>query len=394
MSKNILSDLDLLIKKAKDSKLASAKKAEDVSAALNQVDDGTKPATTGEQASANKSDAAGSTAAMVDGGAKPNETNASVENNTAGAEAMAADGSAGAAAGEMAVTQTQTAGEGAEDIVKMAKDLSAELEKTASGLLTKLDHFLVKSARASSDEALRKVAMEASEDDLADQASDVLMEQLNSGEISDEEAEQILSDALAEGAITEEDLAAAQELASQAGGSADGAAPAPEAAAPEAAAPEAAAAPAEEGVEDPALEEKLAAAEVGPEHKDYIKKLAHFYPSDIENGYKHAMKLAEELLAEENAEPAGDPAVPAEEGVGADETVEHEASEGEIPAPATEEEAQALAAVQKELGLSDEQLAELMAAEVPKAETKLAAAKAAYSSKILAKVAALKVLKK
>jgi len=59
-------------------------------------------------------------------------------------------------------------------------------------------------------------------------------------------------------------------------------------------------------------------------------------------------------------------------------------------APPSPEEQQALAAVKAELGLTDEQLAELQAQPMPQHQDKVAAATAAYRVAIMAKVAALK----
>lgn len=417
--RNVLSDLDSLIKKASEKKqevLAKAaaakpaKQAQDISSALDTIDDGTKPATTGEQAAVNKDNAGNIGAAAVDSGAKDNTPNASVETSTDGAKAVSTDGQSGATGGEIGpVSDTTTQGD-VKSAAEQARKVAAELRKQAAALLSPLDHYLVKSARAVENKDMRKVAQEMSEDDLAGQASDALMQGLESGEISDEEAAQILQDAMAEGAITEDDLAQAQQMIQ--GG--EGAPAGDPAAAPAA---EAGAAPAgEEMVSDPAMEAKLASADIGPSHPKYAEKLLSLYPEDVRAAYEFGIKLAEEIAeAGEEKEDKAEAEAAAATGEGAETPAEEKkedeagdaaeeaagaapagempammpgADAGVIPGPQSADEAQALAAVQQELGLNDQQLQELMAAPMPAPETKLAAAKAAYRAALLAKVAA------
>lgn len=396
MAKKITADLDRLIKRAAEIKTAG------VSEKLDAADGGTSPATTGEQAAKNKADAGEITAAAVDGGAKTNPVGASVENSTAGATASSADGNAGAKGAEMAIKKDADNGEEKEQNKIAAIRAEAEkLHKAAAALLTPLDHFLVKAARASEDKQVKTAADAMSEDDLADVASDQIMEQLAAGQIDDAAAAQILEEALAAGALTEDEVAEAAALAQQAGGApAEGAPAEAAAAAPAEAAP---AAP----VEDPmmkAAQAKLAAAEIGPEHPQYLQKLDAQYDAEQKAGREFfrkvaaaIMKNAEEAPKEEEKEnPAEEAAEKHEEA----ETPAQEAKEeagaqvidsmaGANLAPSDADEKAALEAVKAELGLDDAQLAQLAAAPVP-AMDKVASAKAKYRAAIMAKVAALK----
>lgn len=118
---------------------------------------------------------------------------------------------------------------------------------------------------------------------------------------------------------------------------------------------------------------KLAAAHIGPEHPDYMNKLASLYQPDILSGYTFAMKLAEELSAEEEEEP-GEGAevekkvtteIEPENSGGAEIEIEQPMEDATTPNGPDEEAA--LQAVAQELGLDPAMIAELMAAPVPEA---------------------------
>ncbi len=63
-------------------------------------------------------------------------------------------------------------------------------------------------------------------------------------------------------------------------------------------------APADAGMEDPALEQKMASAEITPEHPDYIKKLEKVAADRIKAGADYAAWLHNELVKEATAEEA------------------------------------------------------------------------------------------
>lgn len=295
MTENILNQLDGLIKRASENKArALAKEAQDgnISAKLDNAEDGTSDATTGEHA-ADQAQAQRETypenAADVD--ANDNPAGESVDMSSDEATAAAPSGQEGAQGAELEPQKEADNGPTLGDTPKpdgwdsgafkqAAADLrktAQALEKAAEELLSPLDRFLVKSARASQDEQLKKQAMAMPDDELANAAADTLMGQIEAGEIGDEEAGQILQEALASGAISEEDLAAAaQEM--EAGGMQE-AGPEPMA-------------------DEQMLEAKLAAADIGPEDPRYMEKLAAFYAPEINSGYAFGIKLAEELAKE------------------------------------------------------------------------------------------------
>lgn len=296
MTDNILNQLDGLIKRASENKSrALAKEAQDgnISSKLDNAEDGTSEATTGEHA-ADQMQAQRETypenAADVD--ANDNPAGESVDMSSDEATAAAPSGQEGAQGAELEPEKQADNGPTLGDTPKpngwdsgafkqAAADLrktAQELEKAAEELLSPLDRFLVKSARASQDEQLQKQAMAMPDDELANAAADTLMSQIEAGEIGDEEAGQILQEALASGAISEEDLAAAaQEM--EAGGDLQQAGPEPMA-------------------DEQMLEAKLAAADIGPDDPRYMEKLAAFYGPEINSGYLFGLKLAEELAKE------------------------------------------------------------------------------------------------
>jgi hypothetical protein len=407
----LTADLDRLIKRAAEVKTAALKGAEDVSSKIDKKEDGTSAATTGSHAADNKASAGEITAAAVDGGAKDNKANGSVTNNTDGSAAAATDGQKGPAAGEFPVKSEAdngpTKGEGKfAEVRKLASDLRA----AADAMLTNLDKFLVKSARASDDKQVKTAADGMGDDDLAGQASDALMEQIAAGKVSDEDATQILQEAVASGALTPEELQQAAQMADQAqqqGGDA-GAAPADAGAPPvDAGAPPAdagappVAAPDDEAAAQlpPEAQAKMAAAAITPEHPKYLEKLAAINDEDMKAGYTFFNKLAEVIVKEAKEVPAKAVDEKKEKAHEAKETPKEEKKEeaakvvdamsGVNLAPADEAEKQALAAVKQELGIDDKQLAEIASTPVPANQDKVAAAKSMYRSAIMAKVASL-----
>lgn len=397
MSKiKLTADLDRLIKRAAEVKASGLKQASDVSAKLDKAEDGTVPATTGAHAAQNIAAAGEVGPPSVDGGAKDNKANGSVEKNTDGSAAASTTGDAGPKGGDFPIKSEAdngpTKGEGKfAGVRKLANDLRA----AADAMLTNLDKFLVKSARASEDKQVKTAAEGMADDELSGQASDALMEQIAAGQVSDEDAAQILQEALQAGAVTPEELQEAAAIADEAG-AAEGGAP-PEAAAAEAGVP--AGDPAAEAAPEMGMEDqmKVAAAQITPEHPKYLEKLASVYDEDMNAGYTFFNKLAEVIIEEaEDKEPSQD-----EAGEGAahesGETPAEEKKEDLVDAmsgvdlkPADAAEQQALEAVKQELGLNDAQLQELAAAQVPAGQDKVASAKAKYRAAIMAKVAALK----
>lgn len=371
MKNNILADLDTLVKRASAQKTQAIKEAS-TSAKLDSAEDGTSPATTGEMAAdqvrAQKEQYAEPSA---DVGGEDNSAGESVEQSTDEATAVSTDGQEGTKGGDLAAPGISDADNGPEDTdspdnngfnsgafksaAAEARKHAKELRKAASALLSPLDHFLIKSARATNNEKLKKQAMEMDDAELADAASDTLAAQLETGEIGDEEAVAILEEALASGAITEEDIAMATEAM---------------------------------GVpaEDEMMEAKIAAADIDPDHPEYLRKLASLYPAEIQAGYAFAVKLAEELrdqYEEEEEAPeeaaiegavAPEAALPPEEAAPVvDDAVGGEISdeadvmgslEEELATTNPDEEA-AMGAVGDELGLDEAALAELMAAPLP-----------------------------
>jgi hypothetical protein len=411
MSKiKLTADLDRLIKRAAEVKASGLKQASDVSTKLDNAEDGTTPATTGAHAAQNISAAGEVGPPSVDGGAKDNKANASVEKNTDGSAAASTTGDAGPKGGDFAIKSEAdngpTKGEGKfAGVRKLANDLRA----AADAMLTNLDKFLVKSARASEDKQVKTAAEGMADDELSGQASDALMEQIASGQVSDEDATQILQEAVQAGAITPEELQEAAALTEQQGGdpaAAGGAGPTEggpvdaAAPAPEVPAGDPAVDPAALGVApSPEDQMKVAAAQITPEHPKYLEKLASVYDEDMNAGYHFFNKLAEVIIKNAEETPAEEKQEEKEEGEAHEgkETPAEEKKEELVDAmsgvdlkPADAAEQQALEAVKQELGLNDAQLQELASAQVPVGQDKVAAAKAKYRSAIMAKVASLK----
>ncbi len=398
--RNIAADLDQMLKRGSAKQAEVVKKAEEVDAGLAAAEVGkTTPATTGAQAAGIKSEQSQTYAApAVDAGAQANQPNASVTNSPQGAAASATNGDAGAKApGEMGSSVTKTTvnadvmgGVEGNDtsgsfksaravaLAKMADELDALAEKS----LPPMTRFLAKSARASTNAEVKKVAEGMDDQDLGQAAGDNLSGQIESQEMSDEEAAQILQEAVQSGAITEEELAAAvAELQGGAGAGADAGAAAAPAGDPAAVMPPAdpaaagdvPPAPAAPGAMDmaaPAADPaKLASADVGPEHPGYLAKVAAAHPTEVAAGHALAAQIWDSI----NAKP-----VVAETKVAAAPLIEAKSDDEKL----------ALAAVQKELGIDDSQLKALN--EAPsKPMDKHASAALAYRTAILTKLAAL-----
>lgn len=269
------------------------------------------------------------------------------------------------------------------------------------------------------------------------------MQAIQSGQMTEEDAEKILMEAAQTGAISEEELMQAmQEL--QAAGGGEGGAPAGDPAAGPAGMPADAGAPPADMMSDPSLEAKVAAAAIGPDHPMYLQKLASLYADDVKAGYEFAVKLAEEIGAsvEDGTKPApepkdakptlkpapevkgeavgteaqqpnnGDAKLPAaktaeEKEPKAEENAEapaHEKAEGEAQAapvaemagvmPGSPEEKQALLEVLSQMGLTEADLHKLMAAQAPAAPMDPMAAKVAsfknrVRSTLISKIASL-----
>jgi hypothetical protein len=396
-NKNILADLNALVKRASASKaedLAKAEKstktAESVSQKLDSMSGGTSPATTGAQAASNMSIQKETyTAPAVDNAAKDSVPGASLTENTEGATAASVNGQEGDQGGMMEPKKEADNGtEKPENKIAAVKEMADGLRKAAEALLSPLDRFLVKAAKAS--EAAKKnpsikTAMDMADDGaMADAAGDVLLQQLESGEISEEEAAQILQEAVQSGAITEEDLqeASASEgapaEAPAAGGDGNGDEGVLAAGAP--VAPEG-----EEVVEDAELEEKLAAAEIGPDHEKYLEKLATLYPDVVHAGYAFGLKLAEDLAAEAEAIPGAGAAA---EAPMAPEAPMDPAAGGGAQQLSPEDAKAALLAVAQELGMTPEQAVQILASPAPEMD-KVAAAKAQVRGQLLNKIATL-----
>jgi hypothetical protein len=343
MSKtNFVAELEALI--ASRAKTASAKTA----SVGDGADDGLQKTSTGEQAAANAENSSTSSAGngSPDGGAKTNPVGASLKESesTQTLGAASTDGTEGAK-GDLTLGEVAPGS----DVTKIASDLRAEaakiekLEAAKVASVQGLGRYLVNTIRG--DAELAKTAADADDAEVADQATAQLMEQIQSGQLSEEDAMQILDEAVKSGAISQEDVQAAMAELQAAGGAAapEGGAPAPEGAMPPEAAPVQ-----EEMVNDPALEAKLAHVDVGPNHPMYQTKLASLYAAPMEAGAAFLVKIAEELGMLPSDEPKETPA---------EEKAEH--------ASLSEEEEKALEAAKRELNLSEEDAKDLMSAPAP-----------------------------
>ncbi len=406
MSKNIAADLQKLLKRASESKAAVVKTAEDTgpaTAAEGAVGKTESPQSGTQMAGTMAEAKSTQTAAAVDNGAKTNPVGGSVANSTDGAAASSVNGQEGAKApGEMGATVEKTtvnadvmgspAPNSATGSFKSARAeairaIAAELHKAAAAMLSPMDKFLVKAARAHADPQVKKAAEGMDDQALADASAGSIGEQIQGGQIDDATAAQILQEALAEGAITPEELqAAAAELQGGAGGgaakpdsadgataaaddgsSADGASTDPMAQASADGA--GAGAPADPMAADPAAAQKIAMANIDEKHPDYVQKLAKAYPTAMQKGYELFQTTAAELTKQ------------AAEAVVAQTKVASATSD--IVAN-SEEEKKALAAAAGQLGLSNEQLSALVAAPTPTMDKT-----AAFRAQLLTKIAAL-----
>ena len=230
---DIKQHLSELIRKRASARDAELDKRAGISEDLDGADDGTQAATTGERAAENKAESAKHTAAASDGGAKSNELNASVSKNTEGSSAGDANkGSTGAV-----MAPVKDADNGAEKpenkvahllaeaksvaqaLRKVASELSddkpapAQTKKAAASGLDKMGQYLVAAARNSGNDRLNKVAAEMDDAALADAAGDEMLAGLESGEIDETTAEQILQEAAEYGAVTDDDVGEADEAA-------------------------------------------------------------------------------------------------------------------------------------------------------------------------------------
>jgi len=416
---SIQADLDKLVKRAAAIK-ADALKPKTASIG-DDAKDGTKPAATGAQAAANAAASKDRVeAAMVDGAAKDNApgksldahnsegvsavatdgqsgrtggvlekikiepltgtdvmktasdlvaqlrkaaeaanpANASVENhNSEGVTAVATDGQSGTKGGEQPVKKTEGTDGG-----KAAEKAVAKVEEKTAGIRS----FLAKVAMSLPQVKTAAEAEGMGEEQVGDAAAEDLLQKLEGGQVSEEEAQQILQEAIASGAISEEDVTAALAEAQGQGG---------EQAPPEAP-PEAPVDPAMAGGEVPPeamVAEQAKMASISPEHPQYLQKLAALHGDAAQSGYDFGLKLAAELQAEEAAETKAHEK---------SETPAEEKAEHGLDAKSDEEKA-ALAQAQKELGLSDADLAALAQAPV-----KTASLVDQYRAAILVKVAA------
>ena len=408
MSKtNSLAELDALIKRASAVKQERlSKEAAKVSDQLDS-DSGqtTKPSTGDQAAFQEKAQNRDYPNNAVDKNADDTPAGASVSESTDGATAVATDGQEGGKGAMLSIKGE--ADNGPEDTdspdnngfnsgaFKQASEAlrkrASDLVKIAESTISPIGRFLADSVRNCSDKALAKKAQEMPLDDLAGSVEGDLISRIEAGEVSDEEALAILTEAVESGAVSQEDLDAA---AAEMGGATAAADPAP------------GGMPAEEPlpVEEPLPEEdmaKLASADIGPKHPEYLNKLASEYTDDMNEGYnffQQLLKKAQEMLPpeeevlEEEAPIEGAP----------EEVAPEEQMDGDLLGAISPEEQEALAAVQEELGLTDEEVAELMAAPVPE-EVGMGLAKAAsalreaqvdpairYRSIIMNKVAAAK----
>ncbi len=450
---NLLNDLNRLVHTMSAEKRASVKKA----SPGDGVENGTSAPATGAQMASNKTEAAKSTAAMVDGGAKTNPANGSVTNSTEGATAVATDGQTGTKGADLEVKKDADNGSVPQSSLSKTSSLVEELRKAASAeeapvkeenAATKLLKKALAKAEPSPFELLADAYaknLKTAADPMADAGApapaapgadagappapaadpaaaggdagggvDQLMQAIQSGQLDEATAEKLLMEGVQSGAISEQDLMEAMQAVQGQGGGGAGAAPADPAAggapAPAPMDPAAGAAPAPGGdaggapmVNDPGLEAKMAAADVGPEHPEYLAKLAHLYRPEMEAGYVTFLKLAEDMVAEDKghdappgpdsisagAPPADAPGAPA-----AGQMTDPHAG----LAPQGADQKQALLQVLAEMGLTEDDLKKLLATPTPDpaaapggdpAAMKVAEYRVRVRNTLLSKVAAL-----
>lgn len=485
---DITNHLSQLIKKKASARDQELKKRAGISQDLDNADDGTQPAATGERAAENKAEAGKSTAASADGGARPSTPNASVTKNTEGSSAgSASQGATGAMLepvkeADNGKEKPENKVAGAAGLLQEAQAVAAELRKVAAELasptpatedkaeeapaeknagdkgeakpeLDKLGQYLVTIARNSGNEQLNKVAAGMDDAALADAATEEMLAGLESGEIdettageilqdaseygaigeedlagaddaaveeiaaaaaagelSPEEAEALLAELLEAGLITEEDLAAAQaELGVGMEAPIDQPTPEDMQAAEQLAGPEVAEAIADPGLEgEPSMDPKLAyLLEVGPGHPEYMRKLAMLYPDIMKAGADDFDKLAEDLVKEgepneppavedankNEAQPATNAGADADGAEGGPASVTALSDDVEVETPESDIEKEAMAEVAKELDLSVEEASELMSVKVASFESDKDRLKHKYRSALLSKAASIKAQK-
>lgn len=336
----IIKDLDSLIKSASEIKTAGLKKQASPADPLDK-DNGTTAVVTGAHYNKNVEEAGKHTAAKADGGAEANKPGASLEMSTEGATAVATDGQSGGKGADLDVKKDAKNGpvplselsktsaaldKCAGEWLEHSKGISAGLKKSAAelpvddaaaaamaklaGILGKSDSQAKVAAKdlTSFDRFLAKKAQDAGlggdEVSQAQAGGGDLMQRLQSGQVSEEEAAKILTEAAQSGALSEQDLAELQQLAQAQGGAggdpAAGGAPVPGGDPAMAGAGAPPAGP-DGQIQDPGLEAKVAALHVGPDHPQYSEKLAYFHGDAIAFGRALAIKTAQEVLSLEEA---------------------------------------------------------------------------------------------
>ncbi len=454
MSTKQLQNLDRMILKVRAEKTASLQKA---ASPGDGVEDGTKKPQTGAQMASNKEESGKSTKGSVDGGAVTNPVGASVEASTEGATAVATSGQKGTEGADLAVKHDapngpeKTAGVTDADAKSMADQLrkvasqldapvvdqSAKPEaakesvvngvKVAASDQTSLLCFLGRVTRASLAAQGLKLAAEMGDEQMGGQSVDKLLQAIQSGAISEEDAEKMLMEMAQQGAIKPEELQAIMAEMHGAGGGAAGAGappadpaaagappmdagapmgagvpPAPAPAAPMGAGPGAGGAG--DQVNDPALEAKMACLDIGPGHPLYADKCVRLYPVAAQHGFDLFVKAAEMILGEEkHPADAGADKAPVDAGQPADKApmapeapaapAPHEGHDA-VLAPKSPEEIEALKHVLEQMGIKPEDLQQLMATPAPAqhhdpAQAKMASYRIAVRTAIMAKAAAL-----
>ncbi len=381
--RNIMEDLDLMIKRAAEVPTEGLRKAASPADPLDS-DNGTEAVQKGEHYNKNVEEAGKHTAAKVDGGAEANKPGASVEASTEGATAVSTDGQEGGKGADLEVkgeadngpvSQSELSKSASEYISdgrkistwlksaaeRLPVDANAEAaqQKVASILgksngqpeaakpLTGMRAYLAKKAM----EAAGGEAIPGGEQGAAQAGAQELMQALQNGEIGDEQATQILQEAARSGALSPEDLQELQALSEQMGGEeggqpgADAGAPpggelppggdagagAPPAEAMGGAGPAGALPPGGDAGGELPPEDlqamKVAALDVGPGHPDYPQKLRTLHKAAHTFGFNLAIKTAQELEEAARHE--------AGEGEEEGESAAHE--QGETPAQETAE---------------------------------------------------------
>ena len=390
--RNIMEDLDLMIKRAAEVPTEGLRKAASPADPLDS-DNGTEAVKKGEHYNQNVEEAGKHTAAKVDGGAEANKPGASVEASTEGATAVSTDGQEGGKGADLEVKGEADNGpvpqselsKSAAEYISTGRKISAWLKSAAETLpvdanaeaaqlkvasilgksngqpeaakpLTGMSAYIAKKAM----EAAGGEAIPGGEQGAAQAGAQELMQALQNGEIDDEQAAQILQEAARSGALSPEDLQELQALSEQMGGEeggqpgADAGAPpggelppggdagagAPPADAMGGAGPAGALPPGGDAGGELPPEDlqamKVAALDVGPGHPDYPQKLRTLHKAAHTFGFNLAIKTAQELEeaarheAGEGEGHEGSEGAKAEEGEKEGDSAAHE--QGESPA--------------------------------------------------------------